>query len=110
MRRLFSYGTLQLPRVQLETFGRELMGEPDSLSGWVKTQIEITDLDVLRASGERFHPGLVPGDGPRITGTVFELTDAELAAADAYEVSDYERIEVMLDSGTRAFVYVARSR
>ena len=33
-------------------------------------------------------------------------TDEELAAADAYEVSDYRRMEVTLASGRSAFVYV----
>jgi len=59
MPRLFSYGTLQDPKVQHETFGRLLVGEPDGLSGWHETQIEITDPEVLRRSGKRFHPVLV---------------------------------------------------
>jgi hypothetical protein len=32
---------------------------------------------------------------------------AELAAADTYDVSAYERIDVRLKSGLEAFVYVA---
>ncbi len=31
---LFSYGTLQSESVQLETFGRKLEGEPDTLPGY----------------------------------------------------------------------------
>jgi hypothetical protein len=41
-----------------------------------------------------------------VPGTLFLITEAELAAADAYEVSDYKRIEVSLRSGRRAWVYV----
>ena len=37
---------------------------------------------------------------------VFEITEAELAGADAYEVSDYKRILVRLKSGVEAWVYV----
>jgi gamma-glutamylcyclotransferase (GGCT)/AIG2-like uncharacterized protein YtfP len=44
----------------------------------------------------------------RVPGTVFEITPAELAAADAYEVADYERIAVTLASGQGAWVYVQR--
>jgi hypothetical protein len=40
-------------------------------------------------------------------GTLFALTDAELAAADAYErTAAYERIAVVLASGKHAWVYV----
>ena len=41
-----------------------------------------------------------------IDGTVFEITAAELQAADEYEVEDYTRIEVPLRSGGAAWVYV----
>jgi hypothetical protein len=36
----------------------------------------------------------------------YAVTAAELAAADAYEVSAYKRIEVVLKSGKSAWVYV----
>ena len=41
----------------------------------------------------------------RVEGTAFEVTDAEIRAADAYEVSAYARIAVTLASGARAWVY-----
>ncbi|TWF43997.1 gamma-glutamyl AIG2-like cyclotransferase [Neorhizobium alkalisoli] len=41
-----------------------------------------------------------------VTGKVFKITSDELAAADAYEVSDYKRIEARLRSGAKAWVYV----
>ena len=41
-----------------------------------------------------------------VPGTLFLITAAELAAADAYEVSAYKRIEVVLKSGKSAWVYV----
>lgn len=37
---------------------------------------------------------------------VFEISEAELAAADEYEVDDYRRIAVPLRSGATAWVYV----
>jgi hypothetical protein len=42
----------------------------------------------------------------RIPGVMFRITEAELAATDAYEVDVYARAEVRLESGTRAWVYV----
>ena len=105
---LFSYGTLQLQSVQLASFGRVLGGSRDAMPGFRKTFVEITDPDVLAKSGERFHPIVVPADdlGEKVDGTVFEITAAELAAADRYEVSDYKRVEVVLCSGLRAWVYI----
>jgi len=108
--RLFSYGTLQLENVQRETFGRLLQGEPDALVGFRQDLVEITDPDVLTKSGERFHP-IVSRSGnsaDRVAGTVFLITREELAAADAYEVNDYERVEAQLESGRSAWVYAKR--
>lgn len=105
---LFSYGTLQLESVQLSSFGRKLEGRPDALPGYRKDLVEITDPEVLAASGEKFHPIVNASTNPadEVAGTVFRITAPELAAADAYEVSDYKRIEVVLKSGLRAWVYV----
>jgi len=108
--RLFSYGTLQQDNVQLSTFGRLLNGAPDALTGFKRELVEITDPEVLAKSGKRFHPivsqSAVPDD--RVAGTVFEITAEELAAADAYEVADYVRVEAALASGAKAWVYVKR--
>ncbi len=70
--------------------------------------LEITDPDVLAKSGERFHPVVMPSGNPAdtVAGKVFSLTAGELAHADAYEVSDYRRIQVKLVSGRDAWVYV----
>jgi hypothetical protein len=37
---------------------------------------------------------------------LFEITEAELLAADGYEVSDYRRVAARLRSGRTAWVYV----
>ncbi|MDP9838087.1 hypothetical protein J2T09_002847 [Neorhizobium huautlense] len=105
---LFSYGTLQYPDVQKSSFGRLLDGTDDAMPGFTKEMVEITDPDVLAKSGERFHPIVMSSGDPadEVAGKVFRITPAELAAADAYEVSDYKRIEVPLKSGILAWVYV----
>jgi hypothetical protein len=105
---LFSYGTLQQENVQLSSFGRRLAGTPDAMPGWRQSEIEITDPEVIRTSGKRFHPIVEPSGNAadEVSGTVFRITGAELAAADAYEVSDYKRILVRLKSGGDAWVYV----
>jgi hypothetical protein len=87
---LFSYGTLQHEAVQLSSFGRRLDGAPDAMPGYRQSLVEITDPAVLATSGARFHPIMEPSPNPadEVAGTVFQVTPAELAATDAYEVSD----------------------
>ena len=110
MESLFSYGTLQLESVQRTTFGRLLTGTPDAIIGYSISWIEITDAQVLATSGKTHHP-IVKFTGhaeDHVEGTVFEITHEELLRADAYEVSDYKRIEVSLRSGGKTWVYVER--
>ena len=45
-------------------------------------------------------------DDSRVPGTVFEISDEELARADAYEVDEYMRVATLLASGRQAWVYV----
>jgi Gamma-glutamyl cyclotransferase, AIG2-like len=41
-----------------------------------------------------------------VTGTVFEITEAELARADQYEIAAYKRVVAVLASGKQAWMYV----
>ncbi|GIE78316.1 hypothetical protein Aph02nite_42660 [Actinoplanes philippinensis] len=108
---LFSYGTLRDPAVQRSVFGREPAGRGDRIVGFRVEQLEITDPEVLAVSGEAFHPILVRtgDDGETVEGSVFEVTEAELLLADAYEVDDYHRVTAPLSSGDTAWVYAARA-
>ncbi|MFF3013497.1 gamma-glutamylcyclotransferase family protein [Streptomyces sp. NPDC057939] len=105
---LFSYGTLQSEQVQLARFGRLLEGSPDALPGYRTTYVKITDPDVIAASGSDLHPLVVPStaDADAVDGTLFRITDSELAAADDYEVDDYARSEVTLRSGATAWAFL----
>jgi gamma-glutamylcyclotransferase (GGCT)/AIG2-like uncharacterized protein YtfP len=105
---LFSYGTLRQENVQMASFGRLLDGSPDVLTSYACVMIEISDPDVVATSGAKFHPMVIEtGDASdEVCGTVFLITETELAAADAYEVSEYKRIQVLLKSGRNAWVYV----
>ena len=114
---LFSYGTLRQPDVQLATFGRLLGGREASVMGYRLEWLTITDPAVIATSGSDRHPVLIATEatgessveGPvaaSVAGTVFEITAEELAAADEYEVDDYRRVRVPLDSGEAAWVYV----
>lgn len=105
---LFSYGTLQDKAVQLANFGRELLGQHDAMLGYSQSWVEITDPAVLATSGKTHHPIVAPTTekGCSVEGMVFQISEQELTAADAYEVSDYKRVSVSLASGLTAWVYV----
>jgi len=107
---LFSYGTLQLPRVQIANYGHELSGRPDALLGYRLAPLEIGDPEVVRISGKAVHTiARATGNrADRIAGMLFELSEEELAATDAYEVDVYARVEAELKSGRTAWVYVGR--
>jgi Gamma-glutamyl cyclotransferase, AIG2-like len=92
--RLFSYGTLRQPEVQRRTFGRELEGRPDAIVGYRLDFVTITDPRVIATSGSDRHSILKPAAHPdaAVAGTVFDISAADLAAADEYEVDDYRRI------------------
>jgi hypothetical protein len=104
---LFSYGTLQQEAVQLSTFGRALRGEPDELVGFEPGLFRIDDAEFVAASGKALH-AIVRFNGrahSRVPGTVFELSDDELARADRYEPAGYRRVATRLASGKKAWVY-----
>ncbi|WEK02869.1 MAG: gamma-glutamylcyclotransferase [Candidatus Devosia phytovorans] len=105
---LFSYGTLQLEEVQRAQFNRLLDGTADAMPGYAQSWVEITDPEVIRKSGSNSHPIVIPTGNPAdsVSGKVFAITEAELAAADDYEVDDYKRVLVTLASGKEAWVYV----
>ena len=106
---VFSYGTLQHAQVQLATFGRLLQGQRDELHGFEPSLVKIEDPQVVATTGKTHHANVTFNGRPdsRVGGTVFEISDAELAAADQYEhLAAYKRIAVVLASGKQAWVYV----
>lgn len=108
VQRLFSYGTLRQPEVQQALFGRAVPTVDDVLPGYRLDTVVITDPAVIATSGSDRHPILHRGEpDDAVDGAFLELTTAELAAADDYEVDDYVRVSVTLKSGLPAWAYVA---
>jgi uridine kinase len=107
---LFSYGTLQTASVQIEYFGRTLVGKEDVLPGYRQDWVMITDPAVIEVSGTDRHPIVRHTGEPSDTtaGTLLNITTEELAAADIYEVDDYRRALVRLGSGANAWVYLSQ--
>src|ERR1700750_1199251 len=109
---LFSYGTLQEQPVQVSTFGRILQGEPGELVGFERTLLRIDDEDFVATSGRQYH-AIVRFTGEpasRVSGTVYEVSEHELARADAYEPAGYTRVLATMASGEQAWVYVDASK
>jgi len=104
---LFSYGTLQQESVQLATFGRRLEGQPDELIGFELSTVEVKDPEFVKASGKAAH-SIVTCNGSaesHVQGMAFEVSESELARADAYEPAGYVRISTILASGREAWVF-----
>ena len=94
---LFTYGTLQDEKVQLYTFSRKLMGTLDRLENY-----NLSD-HLVAGAYPTIHPTENADD--YVSGQVYVLTHEELLKADTYEGNGYRRIEVMLSSGKKAWVY-----
>jgi hypothetical protein len=106
--RLFSYGTLRQPEVQIALFGRAVPTLDDALPGFRIDSVKVTDPAVIAKSGTDIPPILRRGTGGEVVlGAFLELSDTELRAADDYEVDDYKRVPVVLSSGLDAWVYIA---
>ena len=106
---LFSYGTLQKDKVQIELFGRLLNGAKDVLKGYKLSSIEIKDKSFL-SKGEQKNQltAILSKDYTDIIeGTVFEVSEEELILADKYEPDNYKRVKVVLQSGKEAWIYIA---
>lgn len=96
MEEIFTYGTLQDPKVQMKIIGRTIKGIPDGLAGYKKSTITI---------GNILYPIIIPGGNSVIQGKVIAVTQEELQKIDAYETSAYRRELVTLQSGKEAWVY-----
>ncbi len=109
---LFSYGTLQLEKVQIEIYGRVLKGERDRLIGYKIEKLKISDPAVLAKSQLEYHPIAVKStkENDFIEGMLFEITNTELEDTDKYEVGEYHRILETFESGRKAWVYVAKNK
>jgi gamma-glutamylcyclotransferase (GGCT)/AIG2-like uncharacterized protein YtfP len=103
---LFSYGTLRNRETQLAVFGREVSGSSDELLGFTRRTVEVRDPAFAAANGAVQAIVCQTGrDADRIAGTVLEVSDAELAMADAYEPAGYRRIAARFASGRSGWVY-----
>lgn len=95
---LFSYGTLKDKETQKSVLGRTLKGKSDLLLGY-----RISDKKV-NGKYPLIEPSPIRTD--KVRGKLFQVSNFELYELDSYETYAYKRIEVELDSGTKAWAYV----
>jgi gamma-glutamylcyclotransferase (GGCT)/AIG2-like uncharacterized protein YtfP len=97
MERLFVYGTLRDPLVQIRVIGRSPTGTVAILDGYERGTIKL---------GEREYPILdAAAADSHVEGMVLEVSEDELRRLDIYETSAYRRIRVSLRSGGEAWAY-----
>jgi hypothetical protein len=104
---LFTYDTLRIPQVQLDTFGRVMDGDADVLPGYTVDYVDIEDPHAV-ISAQASHPIVRHTGNPldKVVGAAVRITEDELDAADEYKVEEYHRERVRLASGLEAWVYV----
>jgi gamma-glutamylcyclotransferase (GGCT)/AIG2-like uncharacterized protein YtfP len=94
---LFVYGTLRDAEYQRALFGCEVPMRPATLTGWLAVVAETGYFTLVRAPEET------------VSGDLITLDDEQLALADAWEDTDYERLPIEARDATGtvpAFVYV----
>jgi len=84
--KLFIYGTLQDPNIQLELLGRICTGT----YGLVDNHILVRDWEV---EGKAY-PRLFPHSIGCVIGQIIEVTDEELEILDEYETDAYKRRDI----------------
>jgi len=94
--KLFAYGTLLEPDIQIAIIGRVVNGIPDCFAGYRK---------MLRQFISGIYPDLEDDLTGHVDGKVLELTAEELERCDEYEGSEYKKNVVKLTSGAEVFVY-----
>ena len=95
--KLFTYGTLQDPDVQMQLLGRTLGdGSPDTLRGYAMGKLK---------GVHTTYNMIYPQTGATVQGMVYEVSKDELEKLDQYESEAYLRVSATLMSNTRAWIY-----
>lgn len=97
MEKIFTYGTLQNPDIQIDVLGRKLSdGTPDTLRGYAMGKLQGIHM---------IYNIIYPKTGSTVQGTVYDVTNEEFEKLDAYEGNAYLRVSATLVSNTRAWIY-----
>ncbi len=103
---IFAYGTLNDTTIQLKLYNRKLKGTPDQVKQYYLSSITVNENNILNTYPIAIYSGK---QSDVISGMVYEITPQELAATDIYEGAEYKRVQVLLQSGVRAWIYIGGS-
>lgn len=95
--KVFVYGTLSDPKIQVKLLGRAVKTYPDILVGYEMSTIEINQ-NMYSIVIEKLN-------GPQISGKVIIVEEEDLNKIDEYETDAYRRKKVTLKSGMMAWIY-----
>jgi len=93
MSKIFVYRSLKEAKVQKEVLGRAVPSRDGVL------------LDYKEVDGGKDYHSIIPEKGAKVVGKILTVTSAELRKVDKLE-EKYERKEVELKEGEKAFVYI----
>lgn len=103
MEKLFSYGTLRSKEIQRQIFNRVLTGTADQVLGY-----KLKSLKIEEEFGMADYVVAVASENPTDTihGVIFQISNADLAKVDLFESNAYRRVQVTLQSGETAWIYI----
>ena len=98
MKKIFAYGTLLDPVVQMEVLGRTETGTFAVVDGYrVLYDYEVNGVE---------YPIAIKDSTSKVLGKFFDITDEDLSLIDEYETNDYIRKIVKTTEGIEAHMYV----
>jgi len=101
---VFAYGHLQNDEIQMRVFKKIINGHREVLKGYTISDKMVADKFPAKESSG---PLTTDVDGG-LEGTVLSLTETQLKLVDAFEGNLYERMQVLLLSGLKVWIYIAR--
>jgi gamma-glutamylcyclotransferase (GGCT)/AIG2-like uncharacterized protein YtfP len=100
MTKIFCYGTLQEPQVQIDLIGRVVTGELTSISDYVVLRDYIAPTDGIA------YPRVVSMRNGCVYGRVLEFTDSEVIALNEYETEMYRLEDITTATGEVVKIYM----
>jgi len=100
MIKIFCYGTLQEPHVQLELIGRTVEGPIDSIEDNVAVRDYVDPTDGIA------YPRIIPYPNGCLYGRVLTFYSEEVVVLDQYETDMYKRVYMSTKGGEVVQVYV----
>ena len=98
MKKIFAYGTLLDPNIQMEVLGRVLDGTTSSVAGYrVLSNYVVNGV---------WYPIAVKDVNSIVAGKWFEVADDEFIKLDEYETNDYIRAVLKTTDGIEVHMYV----